>query len=227
MRHENKFVFPESFLGVIEHRLLSSRFFFSEIFYERRVNNIYLDSPDYRNLYDNLCGVQNRVKHRIRWYGASRNVADPILEFKIKHGEMGFKEYAPLPSFSFDSDYYYDTYLAVIAAGIRDESPAQQLMLHDIFNEVPTLYNTYLRRYYLSADGKFRITIDRELEYAAISRWYSGLSGFSEDNIVVELKYENADMGAAARIIQELGLRLARNSKYVIGMQGLYFNNFQ
>jgi len=227
MRYENKFAFPAWALDEILNRLYTSKYFFSEIFQERRVNNIYLDSPNYKNLLDNLHGVQNRVKHRIRWYGSGTQVQSPILEFKIKHGELGYKEYLPLPTFTLDTTYSYDAYLKKITRNSQGLPQAKKLLHHDILDEVPTLYNSYLRRYFLSADENFRVTIDRELSYKSISRWYSGMSGFSEEKIVIELKYEKKDIKCAANVIQDLGLRLSRNSKYVIGMQGLYFNNLQ
>ena len=60
-----------------------------------------------------------------------------------------------------------------------------------------------------------------------VNRWFNGLTWFSEDKLVVELKYEKNDLREAGEILQELGLRLSRNSKYVIGMQGLYYNLFE
>jgi len=227
MRHESKFVFPLHAYADFESCLRASRFFFSEIYHERRINNIYLDTQEYKNLFENLHGVQNREKHRIRWYGGEKNIRKPILEYKIKHGEMGYKEYYPLPAFLFDTTFNYDDYLEQIKFEPEMKIPQYQLMLDDIHTEVPTLFNTYLRRYFLSADGRFRLTIDHGLAYQTINRWFAGLVGFSEDKMVVELKYENNDVHDAGKIMQELGLRLARNSKYVIGMQGLYFNLFE
>jgi len=226
MRYENKFVFPTHLYGDIQAGLLSSRFFFSEIYHERRINNIYLDSVNYKNLFDNLHGLQNREKHRIRWYGEGSNANQPFLEYKIKQGELGFKEYYGLPDFSFDTSFSYEKYLNTVKQDVQIKMPMDRMMVRDILIEVPTLYNTYLRRYFLSADERFRVTIDRSLQYKAINRWFNDLAGFSEDKMVVELKYENNDIRAAGAIMQELGLRLSRNSKYVIGMQGLYFNQF-
>ena len=75
----------------IYNQILLSPAFFKEIYYERRVNNIYLDSFDYANYYANINGEQNRVKQRIRWYGDTFDAKTPILEYKIKHGELGIK----------------------------------------------------------------------------------------------------------------------------------------
>ncbi len=227
MRYESKFVFPAYAYGDLQARLLSSRFFFREIYQERRINNIYLDSADYKNLFDNLRGVQNREKHRIRWYGQQSQSNQPFLEYKIKQGELGYKEYYAIPSFSLDTTFDYNTYLDLIKRAARKKMAMDKIMYREIFNEIPTLYNTYLRRYFLSADEKFRITLDRVLKYKAANRWFDNLPEFRENKMVVELKYENRDISTAGAIMQELGLRLSRNSKYVIGMQGLYFNTFE
>lgn len=226
MRHENKFVLPAEDYAAFHAQLLSSRFFFSEIYHERRVNNIYLDTEDYKNLFDNLHGVQNREKHRIRWYGDESSAGQPLLEYKIKQGSMGYKEYYALPEFLLDSSFDYNKYLAGVKKGINGKMALYAAMYHDISREVPTLFNTYLRRYFLSADGKFRITMDRCLRYKAINRWFDSLPAFTEEKLVVELKYENDDISLARAILQDLGLRLSRNSKYVVGMQALYFNLF-
>lgn len=226
MRHENKFVFPAVSLGEIHNKLLSSKYFFKEIYAERRINNIYLDTMDFKNLFDNLHGVQHRVKHRIRWYGEEKGVKKPSLEYKIKQGDMGYKEYYALPQFTFDTSFEFSKYLDNIGKYSKSRTSQYKIMYRDIFNEIPTIYNTYLRCYFLSGNGNYRVTIDRELTYKSINRWFNDLSGFSEDKIVVELKYVNADIKGAGAIMQDLGLRLTRNSKYVIGMQALYFNFF-
>ena len=61
MRYEIKFVLPETFLHSVYNKILTSQYFFSEIFKERRINNIYLDTPTYDNLYDNLNGFPSRI----------------------------------------------------------------------------------------------------------------------------------------------------------------------
>jgi len=225
VRYESKFVFPAEMHAGFLNRVRSSCFLFSEIYWERKINNIYLDTLEFKNLYDNLNGVQNRVKHRIRWYGEATAVDKPVLEFKIKHGELGEKEFYWLPKLNFSQNFNFDDYREKIRSESDRSSAEINLMLADLNIEIPTLYNTYWRQYFLSGDKKLRLTIDRDLRYTRMDRWHSSLSTFSEDKIVVELKYNNPDIGQAGRIMQDLGLRAARNSKYVIGMRALYFND--
>ena len=147
MRRENKFVFPETELGSVTSSILTSRFLFSEIFTERRVNNIYLDSMTFSNLKDNLNGVQNRIKHRIRWYGDGLEIRNPILEYKIKKGELGYKEYFSLPDFRFDETFYFDEYLEAINLQAKEKSLKEAVMFHEISGEIPTLCNTGIPRF--------------------------------------------------------------------------------
>ncbi len=226
MRCENKFVLPDSSLQAACNEILTSHFFFCEIFDERRINNIYLDTVTLDNLKDNLNGVPNRIKHRIRWYGDDTNVKAPILEYKIKKGLVGYKEYYALPGFKFDGKYDYDGYLEEIEKSKKTQTSNHKIMYREIYEEIPTLFNTYLRRYFLSGDGKYRITLDRNITYKGISKKFDNAFSFSENKTVLELKYENEDMEGAPRIIQDLRLRVTRNSKYVIGMRGIYFNDF-
>ena len=135
MRRENKFVFPETDLGSVASRILTSKYLFSEIFTERRVNNIYLDSMTFANLKDNLNGVQNRIKHRIRWYGEDITIRNPILEYKIKRGELGYKEYYSLPGFELDETFNYDIYLETINQLSEGKTPAYTLMYSNIYNQ--------------------------------------------------------------------------------------------
>ena len=52
----------------IEHIISLNAGMFTPIYNERTVNNIYLDTIGLTNFYDNVYGVTNRTKLRIRWY---------------------------------------------------------------------------------------------------------------------------------------------------------------
>ena len=88
-RYEKKFVINEMSLLEIEHLIKFSPQVFSEIFNERRVNNIYLDSLELENYYENIVGNSERIKIRIRWYGKTFGfVFKPVLEIKIKNNDL-------------------------------------------------------------------------------------------------------------------------------------------
>ena len=224
MRYENKFVFDGSLYHDIYNQILLSPAFFKEIYYERRINNIYLDSFDYANYYANINGEQNRIKQRIRWYGDTLDAKTPILEYKIKHGELGTKEYYEMPDFKLDANFIYSDYLSLLVDHIRQFNEEYFEMYNDISQQTPTLYNKYDRRYFLSGDGKYRLTIDRNMSYSKIGKTFISPYSFSSRDIVVELKYDESDIAGASDLLQYFGFRLSRNSKYVNGVSGLYFN---
>lgn len=65
---------------------------FSTAYPDRSVNNIYFDTEDFQYYRDNVEGVSNRRKIRIRWYGDWENrEVSPVLEYKIKRGPVGYK----------------------------------------------------------------------------------------------------------------------------------------
>ena len=85
----------------------------------------------------------------------------------------------------------------------------------------PTLLNSYVRKYFVSADGRFRITIDRDLcFFPARNPWIRQRA--QQNATVLELKYAEGDNSEACELSQDLGFRLSRNSKYVTGMDLLF-----
>lgn len=93
-RCELKFIVTNHSSQSIFSYIKSHPAIFSEIYYKRQVNNIYCDTLNFHNFSDNVIGNSDRLKVRIRWYGETFClVEEPILEFKIKSGSVGRKEY--------------------------------------------------------------------------------------------------------------------------------------
>jgi len=86
---------------------------------------------------------------------------------------------------------------------------------------MPTLVNRYQRRYYVSADGSFRLTVDWDLQFSGFARFAAdGSFSAAGPSVILELKYapRHADLAADA-VSNALPFRLARCSKYVLGVQ--------
>jgi hypothetical protein len=87
----------------------------------------------------------------------------------------------------------------------------------------PSLLNRYQRHYFQSADGRFRLTVDSDLQFAA-ARQAQGM-GVSfcppAAPVVIELKFGLAEAEYAAPATNALPFRLARCSKYVLGVARL------
>ena len=88
---------------------------------------------------------------------------------------------------------------------------------------IPSLVNRYQRRYFVSADGHFRLTVDWDLQFADFRRFAANGAFFSADSaVIIELKFapSHAD-SAGATVANALPFRLVRCSKYVLGIEHL------
>jgi hypothetical protein len=214
-RYERKFV--TTILGPREVdtlvRLHPS--FFREIHHERFVNNIYFDTPSLANYEANVAGLAERLKCRVRWYGELLGgVAKPVLELKRKYALLGTKESHLLQPFDVDEKLVVNK----IFEG-ADLSETLKLYLGTL---QPTLMNRYRRRYYLSADGDYRMTVDWDLEFRRIGPNSFREKSLPDRRVVVELKFDRGKEALADRITSHMRVRLSKMSKYVTGLDTLY-----
>ena len=210
-RYERKFVVPYS-KEEAEVVIKNNPFIFEEIYYERRINNLYFDSLEMHNYFDNVLGNSDRTKIRVRWYGDTPVAKNPTLELKIRRGLMGTKLSYQLADFSLGG-VDLDEMNALFSNASLPEWLGEKLK-HQRF----ALYNTYQRKYFLSACKKFRLTIDFGLEFAGVVQ-QNPLALFdrrSEPHVIVELKY--AKECDAERLTTYFPFRMTKSSKYVAGI---------
>lgn len=216
-RYERKFTVPNSLrYSTIEQFIKRNTALFREVFHLRQVNNIYFDTASYNDYFDNVLGVSDRRKIRIRWYGETfGNIEKPVLELKIKKGIVGDKWSFKLEPFILDNDFTNETIQFVFK-----KSNLPLPILESVKMVTPTLLNSYSRRYYLSANNKFRITIDFKLLYHKIDKRFNNFNFApeSDKNKIIELKYGLEDDDVAKSISTEFPFRLTKNSKYVNGV---------
>ncbi len=192
---------------------------FSEIYHERLVNNIYFDTYDYKNYIDNKCGNIHRAKPRIRWYGELfSRIENPVLELKVKRGHLGTKKSFPLQPFTLD----YETSLKSISK-IFLSSNIPELVLELLKDMGMTVITSYSRRYFLSADKQYRITIDWNLRYYDIENFKNTFLNKSYDSqtTILELKYSSISDSKAGMITNHFPFRFSKNSKYENGVDKL------
>ena len=85
-RFERKWIFKsENHLALI-NTLLRSDLFFTNQYPQRKVNSIYFDDANFSSIRENLNGVSDKKKIRIRWYGIEKKLTKPQLEIKGKKG---------------------------------------------------------------------------------------------------------------------------------------------
>ena len=216
-RYERKFNVTSISFHEIQQIVKFHPSIFSEIHHERRVNNIYFDTVHLKNFYDNIDGAADRVKVRIRWYGEMYGcIENPILEIKIKRGLVGKKVSLPIAPFTLSGETNLKSLLdsaKALAVDIGIELVAL----------VPTLLNSYVRKYFQSCDKQFRVTLDTQQYFYQIERERNAfLVHYKDlDSSILELKYDKVYDTASRFVTSNFPFRLTKSSKYVTGVQKL------
>ncbi len=206
MRYERKYKIKSIRAEVVRQVVINHPSSFRKTFPDRKVNNIYFDNITLSAYFDNVEGVPDRRKYRVRWYGDDIfKIENPMLEIKIKSNQLGYKERYAISEFQLND-------LANLAKEININTGS-----FNIFQ--PTLINSYSRSYYETTDGKYRITIDRDLQYFSLLNAIKFTRYQIEDQaVVMELKYDETLDDEASFIQQYIPFRYSKSSKYVTGL---------
>lgn len=186
-------------------------------FPSRQVNNVYFETFDYKSLNDNLAGVGERRKLRLRWYGPTlETISGAQLELKCRQGQVGWKETWTLEGMSLDLHQPWSDLLRAI----KDAADAQASLWLDQF-ACPALLNHYQRDYYVTTDQAVRLTVDSRLR--AYDQRFTAQPNYRRpapraDRVVVELKTERQHHQRLVHILAHFPIRADRHSKYVQGM---------
>ena len=219
-RYERKYYLTGEDYGYVKTLILNHPASFREIYYPRTVNNIYFDTPGLDFFYDNVNGVQERKKIRIRWYDETFAFQKKLtLEYKLKNGLLGDKISYPLAGIDTGNGFEFRK--------MRNEIKDNSLPIpvsNELLVNYPVLLNRYVREYFVSDDGKYRITLDKDLSFFRI---HSGKNFFETSyhlsrDLIMEMKYNPADELIANSISQNFPFRVTKSSKYVMGVQNLY-----
>jgi hypothetical protein len=219
LRCERKFLAPGRSLAEVLAVIRRHRAAFRETYPARDVNSLYLDSPGRRDYFDHVNGTANRVKTRVRWYGQlTGHIERPSLERKIKRGSVSGKTACPLPPFHVNGGIAP----ADLAAALDGDGMPENLRLALRCLE-PALVNSYERHYFQSADGRFRLTADSNLRFFGLCQATGAMTPAVSRAVpvIIELKFAPVHAERAAPITNALPFRLARCSKYVLGIEQL------
>jgi len=211
-RYEKKWVFNKIDKETLFSNLISSKLFFREQFEERTVNSIYFDTLNFKSAIDNLSGVSDREKFRVRWYGEDLDLfKQPILENKIKKNFQGQKIYFKLDEFN--NKRFDQNNLLNLTKKINDLMPNKNLY--------PVSMTNYKRIYFISSNNEIRATLDYDLKYKKLSHYIENFF-LKVEEVILELKYAtNIDSYLRNQIS---GItRISKNSKYI---NSLINNNF-
>jgi len=211
-RYERKFLIEKNKLSSFIGAIISRGFF--EIYNERQINNIYLDNLISDSVNENIEGLSNRNKYRIRWYGENFDLTEKILEIKIKNEFLNKKEKINISRSKLNDFSEINKHVVCLKNSLLEKNKS---FYSKIFNLNPSLFNSYRRRYFYCSFSNIRLTIDNNL------RFYSPVTKahYTEQKIIIEVKYDKE-----IEFINEFpNLQLSRYSKYVKGYISTYFSS--
>jgi len=220
LRKEIKFVTYEIHYSLLVNWLRMHPAGFAKAFPDRWVNNIYFDNYGYGVYSENLSGISSRTKVRYRWYGQS-NIPDVgTLEIKRKRNCFGWKYRFKIDKAPYEADANWRQIRHLISEQLPDE---EQIWLNN--NPLPVLYNHYLRKYFVSADGQIRVTFD--LKQEVFDQGSNSKPNFIHranlpGMVIVEFKFDRKAHNLASQIIQGIPIRMSRHSKYISGVKSIF-----
>jgi hypothetical protein len=182
----------------------------------RRVNSLYFDTLHLSSFDQNLAGVSERQKLRLRWYGEDEREIEPVLELKQKRDLLGNKKQARLLC-KLDLTLSWRAILGAVRACAE---PEWRILLQTA--DQPTLLNYYQREYYATPDGALRVTLDYAC--AAYDQRLSLRPNLRvplpvADRVVIEIKAAPEHAERLQEAVAQFPALRTRNSKYVGSLQ--------
>lgn len=217
MRYEKKFKISTSefsaFLAII------NKFKFINQYQSRFISSIYYDTTDFNLYKDSINGVSERKKYRARFY--NNDFKEINLEEKVKIADLGYKNIYRMNELD---------HLSKIRLFLNKKNNFDDLLIPlRLFGKFfPVSFVNYFRSYFISYDGKTRITLDEKINYSKIinNKKCLYLSSIIPDKLgVIEIKYDKEDAISEKSIFNftaSLNLHLSRNSKYCNSIEALY-----
>ena len=217
LRFERKFILKESRFGDLNLILKKKALGFRKAFPDRHVNSIYFDTHDFRYYCENLDGIANRHKIRIRWYGKDSEtlIENPKLELKIKQGLVGTKQRHKLAGFNSKKNLNK----LILELGTADIPEDTKLLMKSV---LPVVLVRYTRKYFISRNNQIRLTFDDNIRYYNAGNGFIRGAGIRDQNNIVEIKYAVENDEWVEQISSNFPYRLNKNSKYVNALKTFY-----
>ena len=186
------------------------------VYPDRCVHSLYFDDVDFSSVRDNLAGVSERKKIRLRWYKNIKGdgTGFPVFELKVREGRLGRKISFKLPDLQGD---LMELKLSDIMKKVNQRLAEQEFFFDDYL--APTLRVSYVRSYYEDFDG-LRITMDTDIKFHGVSL-HQNLGKILETPYpfnVMELKFPLSMKNKVSKLIKPLHVIPKRHSKYLVGL---------
>lgn len=203
-RFERKFILRDMNNSEIISSLFHSKIHFINQYPDRQVNSIYFDNYNYDSVHQNLDGINEKVKFRVRWYGEKNLIKKPILEMKIKRDFQSIKKTKTI-KISNDLEYNIQS-----VDFIKKE-------VNSILNlNLTPIVSTHYNRIYLnSLQHNIRATVDYDLHYHNVNFSYKNDFKKYLGYKILELKYKSIDENYLKDLFNFNNLRATKSSKYI------------
>lgn len=218
-RYEIKFVADPSYYDAIQQWINNHNLCFYEVYPTRMINNVYFDNDYLDSFKQNIQDANQKAKIRFRWYGdLNKSPEQPsALELKVSENQLGWKHIEAVSLTKHLKEMTRDQLIQAIGA---------QLSKHFRFrfdlSDIPTLINSYKRYYYVSMDGRVRVTLDEQLKFYDVRRG----EGFSLSYpahiakvLILEFKCAAKDIDHCRQAMDNIIIQRSRFSKYSFGMR--------
>jgi len=204
IRYERKWVFKNINNLQVFNLLIRSKFYFKKHYPLRKVNSIYYDDKNLSCIKQNLDGISEKTKYRVRWYGEDKSLLNPNFEIKIKKGFEVKKKLFLLKNFN---NYSLKNKLEKLTNHIN-----QEVILNK--NLLPTMIIKYERIYLISSNNLIRATIDYQIKSRKVLNFKNDFFVDFSD-VILELKYDPDLDWIVRKNFDSFNVRLSKNSKYI------------
>ena len=154
-RIEKKFIFPNQASDLVKKILLGNNF--KKLYSDRYIKSIYIDNLNFDSAKDNINGVNERKKFRVRWYDDDLNKI--YFEQKNKNNFFVWKNIKKLE---------LDINKKNLINKIYELLSNNNKYIDTNYNYKMVLKINYKRSYFISDQGEFRATIDTEINTSPV-----------------------------------------------------------
>jgi len=189
-RFEKKFIVESHLFTSVLKSFLQDGWY--EIFPDRYVNSIYFDDIKFTSYYENLLGISDRTKYRLRFYGETFK-GEGVYECKIRHSDVNTKKTIKVSDLNLD---------------------LVKLQFPKMITLSPVVHVRYKRKYFFNSILDCRMTIDSDLEYKCLN----SKNLIKDDKLVIEIKSNNENSQENLPAILSFN---TRNSKYCSSVSSL------
>ena len=154
-RIEKKFIFPNQASDLVKKILLGNNF--KRLYPDRYITSIYIDNLNFDSAKDNINGINERKKLRVRWYDNDFNKI--YFEQKNKNNFFVWKSIKEL-NLDIDKKNLLNKIYELLSVNNK--------YIDTNYNYKMVLKINYKRSYFISDQGEFRATIDTEINTSPV-----------------------------------------------------------